>query len=123
MKARDVFEGLRNLPKPHLPAFFHPRKNYRTHILNRVSLVLVNRLDVIRCDWEDDIDDARPDQKIFETKHRARTREVNAILQALAREFPDVEIPSGDHPFNIRSDVRAISQPQTNVTTLRGSGK
>jgi hypothetical protein len=106
MTLATAWTWLQAIPKPRLPAFCHPFRSRQQALLARVGQVVSNRLEVIQSDWEDDVEDGRPDTEIFDNKHRSRTREVNAILCALRREFPGFEIPDGVHPLDLREDVQ-----------------
>ena len=107
MNLAATLTWIRALPKPRIPAFCRPFYNHRQATLTRVGQVVSNRLFVIQSDWEDDIEDGRPDTEIFDTKHRSRAREVNAILCALQREFPRFDFPDGVHPGDLREDAQS----------------
>jgi hypothetical protein len=107
MTMTAVWMWRKGLPKPHLPAFCHPFRNQQQALLTRVGQVISNRLEVIQSDWEDDLEDGRPDTDIFDNKHRSRVREVNAILCALQREFSGFTFPDGLHPLDLREDVKS----------------
>lgn len=98
---------LHALPRPRIPAFCHPFRWRQQALLTRVGQVIANRLEVIQSDWEDDLEDGRPDTEILDNKHRSRTREVNAVLCALQREFPTFHFPEGVHPLDLRDDVNS----------------
>ena len=107
MNEASTWTWVRALPKRRLPAFCHPLRNRQQVVLERVGQIISNRFDVIQSDWEDDIEDGRPDAELFDNKHRNRAREINAILCALQREFPDFTFPEGMHPLDLRENVKA----------------
>ena len=118
MTGAMVWTWIRTLPKPKIPAFCRPFRYRQQATLTRVGQVISNRLEVIQSDWEDDIEDCRPDTCIFDTKHRSRAREVNAILCALQREFPAFTFPDGVHPSDLREDAQTTAAGRSKVTPM-----
>ena len=118
MTAAMVWTWIRALPKPKVPAFCRPFHWQQQATLTRVGQVVSNRLFVIQSDWEDDIEDNRPDAAIFDTTHRSRAREVNAILCALQREFPRFDFPDGVHPGDLRDDAEGNTARRGKTTKL-----
>jgi len=118
MNVASTWTWVRALPKLRLPAFCHPFRNRQKATLERVGQIISNRLEVIQSDWEDDIEDGRPDAELFDNKHRNRAREINAILCALQREFPDFTFPEGVHPLDLREDVKANTTGRGKATQM-----
>jgi hypothetical protein len=118
MSGVTIRTWMKGLSKPRIPGFCRPFRNRQNALLARVGQVISNRIDVIQSDWEDDIEDDRPDTATFDTKHRNRVREVNAILCALQREFPSVDLPSGTHPLDLREEARAATSARGKTTEL-----
>ncbi|MFL6353337.1 MAG: hypothetical protein ACJ74Z_16015 [Bryobacteraceae bacterium] len=118
MSATPFGSWWQQIPKPRVPAFCHPFRNRQNALLARVGQVVSNRLEVIQSDWEDDIEDGRPDIETFDTKHRSRVREVNAVLCALQREFPSVDLPSGTHPLDLREEAKTNTTGRGKATQM-----
>lgn len=118
MNLAAALTWIRELPKPRIPAFCRPFHNRQQATLTRVGQVVSNRLFVIQSDWEDDIEDGRPDTQILDTKHRSRAREVNAILCALQREFPAFTFPDGVHSSDLREDAQTTAAGRSKVTPM-----
>jgi hypothetical protein len=118
MNVAAALTWIRAFPKPRIPAFCRPFHNRQQALLTRVGQVVSNRLFVIQSDWEDDLEDGRPDAEIFDTKHRSRAREVNAILCALQREFPGFTFPDGVHPGDLREDAQSNTAGRSKATKM-----
>jgi hypothetical protein len=92
---------------------------YRDRLLTRVGRIVVERLDVIKDEWREDIEGQNHYPDYVAARHRGRVREVNAILAQLQREFPSFSAAElGTDPFDMQHEVHSAINARTEVQPI-----
>jgi hypothetical protein len=98
-----------------------PMRMLRRRTLRRVGRVIADRLFVVQEDWLEHLEDQKLQPDYAEARNRARVREVNAILNALQREFPGADFPDGVDPFDMQELVNTRVTPRQSITPISGA--